>query len=100
MLPVSCASWHLAPEQACHASFPVSVESNEALLFAWLPCVPQLVFAVMSPGAVLPNLVAGAIAEAGAQQAGDLMQVGRESAHLTWPCICSFILMRNDINVQ
>lgn len=35
----------------------------------------QLVFAVVSPGAVLPNLVAGAIAEAGAQQAGDLMQV-------------------------
>jgi hypothetical protein len=34
------------------------------------------VFAVVSPGAVLPNLVAGAIAEAGAQQAGDLMQVG------------------------
>lgn len=39
------------------------------------PCVLQLVFAVVSPGAVLPNLVAGAIAEAGAQQAGDLMQV-------------------------
>lgn len=35
----------------------------------------QLVFAVVSPGAVVPNLVAGAIAEAGAQQAGDLMQV-------------------------
>lgn len=35
----------------------------------------QLVFAVVSPGAVIPNLVAGAIAEAGAQQAGDLMQV-------------------------
>lgn len=39
--------------------------------------VLQLVFAVVSPGAVLPNLVAGAIAEAGAQQAGDLMQVRR-----------------------
>jgi hypothetical protein len=38
--------------------------------------VSQLVFAVVAPGAVLPNLVAGAIAEAGAQQAGDLMQVG------------------------
>jgi len=38
-------------------------------------CCMQLVFAVVSPGAVLPNLVAGAIAEAGAQQAGDLMQV-------------------------
>lgn len=42
----------------------------------WLFCMLQLVFAVVSPGAVLPNLVAGAIAEAGAQQAGDLMQVG------------------------
>ncbi len=29
----------------------------------------------MSPGRVVPNLVAGAIAEAGAQQAGDMMQV-------------------------
>lgn len=38
----------------------------------------QLIFAVITPkergGAVLLNLVAGAIAEAGAQQAGDLMQ--------------------------
>lgn len=38
----------------------------------------QLVFAVVSPGAVVPNLVAGAIAEAGAQQAGDLMQASDE----------------------
>jgi hypothetical protein len=30
----------------------------------------------MVSGKVLPNLVAGAIAEAAAQQAGDLMQVG------------------------
>jgi hypothetical protein len=36
----------------------------------------QLVFALISPGRVVPNLVAGAIAEAGAQQAGDMMQVG------------------------
>jgi uncharacterized oligopeptide transporter (OPT) family protein len=36
----------------------------------------QLVFALVSPGRVVPNLVAGAIAEAGAQQAGDMMQVG------------------------
>lgn len=35
----------------------------------------QLVFALVSPGRVVPNLVAGAIAEAGAQQAGDMMQV-------------------------
>jgi len=36
--------------------------------------VSQIVFGLISPGRVLPNLVAGAIAEAGAQQAGDLMQ--------------------------
>ena len=35
----------------------------------------QGVFALVSPGRVVPNLVAGAIAEAGAQQAGDMMQV-------------------------
>ena len=35
----------------------------------------QLVFPLISPGRVVPNLVAGAIAEAGAQQAGDMMQV-------------------------
>ncbi|KAJ8602126.1 hypothetical protein CTAYLR_001634 [Chrysophaeum taylorii] len=34
----------------------------------------QLVFAVISPKMVLPNLVAGAVAEAGATQAGDMMQ--------------------------
>ncbi|KAF8059133.1 oligopeptide transporter [Scenedesmus sp. PABB004] len=43
--------------------------------------ISQLVFAVISPGAVVPNLVAGAIAEAGAQQAGDLMQ-DFKTAHL------------------
>eukprot|EP00775_Hariotina_reticulata_P013158 gene13158-13288_t len=43
--------------------------------------ISQLVFAVVSPGAVVPNLVAGAIAEAGAQQAGDLMQ-DFKTAHL------------------
>lgn len=36
--------------------------------------VSQVVFALISPGRVVPNLVAGAIAEAGAQQAGDMMQ--------------------------
>lgn len=35
----------------------------------------QVVFAVIAPRQVVPNLVAGAIAEAGANQAGDMMQV-------------------------
>lgn len=34
----------------------------------------QVIFAVVAPGQVVTNLVAGAIAEAGAMQAGDLMQ--------------------------
>lgn len=34
----------------------------------------QAIFAVLAPGKIVPNLVAGAIAEAGAQQAGDMMQ--------------------------
>ena len=33
-------------------------------------------FAVIAPGNVVANLAAGAISEAGAQQAGDMMQVG------------------------
>ncbi|GAA5849113.1 hypothetical protein JCM8547_006451 [Rhodosporidiobolus lusitaniae] len=36
--------------------------------------ISQLVFAMIQPGNVVANLVAGGIAEAGAQQAGDLMQ--------------------------
>jgi len=32
------------------------------------------VFAGIAPGKVVANLVAGAVAEAGAQQAGDMMQ--------------------------
>jgi OPT family oligopeptide transporter len=36
--------------------------------------VSQILFAGVAPGAIVPNLVAGAVAEAGAQQAGDLMQ--------------------------
>lgn len=36
--------------------------------------ISQLLFAVVQPGNVVANLVAGGIAEAGAQQAGDLMQ--------------------------
>ena len=35
----------------------------------------QIVFAVIAPKQVIANLAAGAIAEAGAQQAGDMMQV-------------------------
>lgn len=35
----------------------------------------QVVFAVIAPGNTVANLAAGAIAEAGAQQAGDMMQV-------------------------
>ena len=38
----------------------------------------QVVFAVIAPGQVVANLAAGAIAEAGAQQAGDMMQVSSE----------------------
>lgn len=34
----------------------------------------QIIFAVVAPGSLVPNLIAGAIAEAGAAQAGDLMQ--------------------------
>lgn len=44
-------------------------------------CVLQGVFALIAPGQVVPNLVAGAIAEAGAQQAGDMMQ-DFKTAHL------------------
>jgi len=36
--------------------------------------ITQLAFALVAPGNILSNLVAGAIAEAGAQQAGDMMQ--------------------------
>lgn len=42
----------------------------------------QVVFALISPGNVVPNLVAGAIAEAGAQQAGDMMQDFKTAALL------------------
>lgn len=34
----------------------------------------QILFAVVAPGNIIANLISGAIAEAGAQQAGDLMQ--------------------------
>jgi len=36
--------------------------------------ISQLVFAVVAPGNIVANLIAGGISEAGAQQAGDLMQ--------------------------
>ncbi|EIE87658.1 hypothetical protein RO3G_12369 [Rhizopus delemar RA 99-880] len=36
--------------------------------------ISQVFFAGMMPGSILANLIAGGIAEAGAQQAGDLMQ--------------------------
>ena len=45
----------------------------------------QVVFAVVAPGNVVANLVAGAVAEAGAQQAGDMMQ-DFKSAHLLGVC--------------
>jgi hypothetical protein len=52
------------------------------------------VFAVVSPGAVVPNLVAGAIAEAGAQQAGDLMQASGEAACLLLQPLTVLSLLR------
>ncbi|KAI8388029.1 OPT oligopeptide transporter protein-domain-containing protein [Radiomyces spectabilis] len=36
--------------------------------------ISQVIFAAMIPGGIAANLIAGGIAEAGAQQAGDLMQ--------------------------
>ncbi|ORX39095.1 OPT oligopeptide transporter protein-domain-containing protein [Kockovaella imperatae] len=36
--------------------------------------ISQLLFAVLQPGNVVANVIAGGVAEAGAQQAGDLMQ--------------------------
>jgi len=36
--------------------------------------ISQLVFALIQPGNVVANIIAGGVAEAGAQQAGDLMQ--------------------------
>ncbi|BDA51281.1 Putative oligopeptide transporter YGL114W [Coccomyxa sp. Obi] len=45
----------------------------------------QVVFAIIAPKQVVPNLVAGAIAEAGANQAGDMMQ-DFKTAHLLGVC--------------
>ena len=36
--------------------------------------ISQLLFAILQPGNVVANIIAGGVAEAGAQQAGDLMQ--------------------------
>ncbi|KIR26658.1 oligopeptide transporter 8 [Cryptococcus deuterogattii 99/473] len=36
--------------------------------------ISQLIFAILQPGNVVANIIAGGVAEAGAQQAGDLMQ--------------------------
>ena len=36
--------------------------------------ISQILFSALMPGAIVANLIAGGIAEAGAQQAGDLMQ--------------------------
>ncbi|KDQ59193.1 hypothetical protein JAAARDRAFT_33922 [Jaapia argillacea MUCL 33604] len=36
--------------------------------------ISQLVFALVAPGNIVANIIAGGVAEAGAQQAGDLMQ--------------------------
>jgi uncharacterized oligopeptide transporter (OPT) family protein len=48
--------------------------------------VSQAIFAVLAPGKIVPNLVAGAIAEAGAQQAGDMMQDFKCVLALRMPC--------------
>lgn len=41
----------------------------------------QILFATVAPGNVVSNIVAGAVAEAGAIQAGDIMQ-DFKTAHL------------------
>lgn len=50
-----------------------------------LPACAQVLFAIIAPGKVVANLAAGAIAEAGAQQAGDMMQ-DFKTAHLLGVC--------------
>jgi len=44
--------------------------------------ISQLLFAVIQPGNVVANIIAGGVAEAGAQQAGDLLQ-DLKTGHLT-----------------
>jgi uncharacterized oligopeptide transporter (OPT) family protein len=45
----------------------------------------QVIFACLAPGRVLPNLIAGALSEAAAQQSGDMMQ-DFKTAHLLGVC--------------
>lgn len=50
--------------------------------FEGLCIFEQVVFALVAPGDTVANLAAGAIAEAGAQQAGDMMQVSAQNIQL------------------
>lgn len=57
---------------------------SQAMYECYVVClsfVMQIVFAVVTPGKVVANIIAGAIAEAGAIQAGDMMQ-DFKTAHL------------------
>ena len=54
---------------------PGAVARQHASEVALMAGALQVVFAAIAPGKVVANLVAGAVAEAGAQQAGDMMQV-------------------------
>ena len=71
----SCPSTRQSPDMNPVQQFPC-FEASLATVMCW-----QVVFALVAPGRVVPNLVAGAIAEAGAQQAGDMMQ-DFKAAHL------------------
>lgn len=51
----------------------------------------QVAFAVLAPGHVVPNLVAGAISEAAAAQAGDMMQDFKTAAILGVCPKCQFV---------
>lgn len=51
----------------------------------------QVAFAVLAPGHVVPNLVAGAISEAAAAQAGDMMQDFKTAAILGVCPKCQFL---------
>ena len=52
---------------------------EDNIILSW-PLTPhagklsQIVFAVLAPGSAVASIVAGAVAEAGAMQVGDLMQ--------------------------
>ena len=63
---LSCLVAVLAVEIA-RSDKPISIPSP-----AWRK-LSQIVFAVVAPGHVVANIVAGALAEAGAMQAGDLL---------------------------